>query len=206
MPWLTGQVPALALALCLLAFAGVVLPAVWSTHPARRQAAAAVLAQFLAALRGPGRTGSSVPTPPPWVPPARPQPATGRHTPTRISRMPRHATPQPEPAVRRTTGDASLRSMRPAPASSVLATGHGALTKNVGRRPTVWSAADWPRASPGARGVGTRRSCPRNRGRPAPLAQWRNSVRSGGPGRGCRDGRQRNGASQGTRAASSKPG
>lgn len=52
------------LALRLLAFAGVVLPAVWSTHPARRQAAAAVLAQLLAALRGPGRTGPSVPTPP----------------------------------------------------------------------------------------------------------------------------------------------
>ncbi|GGY70980.1 hypothetical protein GCM10010326_76430 [Streptomyces xanthochromogenes] len=64
MPWLTGQVPALALALCLLAFAGVVLPAVWSTQPARRQAAAAVLAQLLAALRGPGRTGPSVPAPP----------------------------------------------------------------------------------------------------------------------------------------------
>jgi hypothetical protein len=37
--------------LALLLYAGVVLPAVWSTKPARRKAAAAVLHQILAILR-----------------------------------------------------------------------------------------------------------------------------------------------------------
>ncbi|PAZ16215.1 hypothetical protein CLM62_09495 [Streptomyces sp. SA15] len=61
MPCLTGYVPALILALCLLVFAGVALPAVWSAQPTRRQAAAAVLAQLLTALRGPGSTGPCAP-------------------------------------------------------------------------------------------------------------------------------------------------
>lgn len=40
----------------LLIFFGVVLPAVWSTRPSRRRAAAAVLAQILNSFRGrPGR-------------------------------------------------------------------------------------------------------------------------------------------------------
>ncbi len=37
--------------LALLVYAGVALPAVWSAKPARRKAAAAVLAQILAMLR-----------------------------------------------------------------------------------------------------------------------------------------------------------
>lgn len=36
----------------LLVFLGVMLPAAWSTKPARRRAAATVLAQILTALRG----------------------------------------------------------------------------------------------------------------------------------------------------------
>ncbi|MEV8548106.1 hypothetical protein [Streptomyces sp. NPDC051572] len=64
MPWLTSCVPALALVLCLLVFAGVVLPAVWSAQPTRRQAAAAVLTQLLTALRGPRSTSPSMPAPP----------------------------------------------------------------------------------------------------------------------------------------------
>ncbi|MGI5380617.1 hypothetical protein ACQEV2_41725 [Streptomyces sp. CA-251387] len=51
MSWLIAPVPALVLALVFSVFAGVVLPAVWSTQPARRQAAAAVLAQLLRAGR-----------------------------------------------------------------------------------------------------------------------------------------------------------
>ena len=50
--WIPSSLPALALAAFLLVFAGVVLPAVWSIRPARRHAAAAVLAQLLAALPG----------------------------------------------------------------------------------------------------------------------------------------------------------
>jgi hypothetical protein len=37
-------------ALCLLAYLGIALPAVWSAKPARRKAAAAVLYQILNAL------------------------------------------------------------------------------------------------------------------------------------------------------------
>lgn len=59
MSWIPGSLPALALAVFLLVFAGVVLPAVWSARPARRHAAAAVLAQLLAALPG-GRKGPAV--------------------------------------------------------------------------------------------------------------------------------------------------
>ena len=44
MSWLTAPVPALVPALVFSVFAGVVLPAVWSTRPARRRAASAVAA------------------------------------------------------------------------------------------------------------------------------------------------------------------
>jgi len=57
MSWIPGALPVLVFAVFLLVFAGVVLPAVWSVRPARRHAAAAVLAQLLAALRGPGQHG-----------------------------------------------------------------------------------------------------------------------------------------------------
>lgn len=66
MSWLTiTHVPALVLVLAFVVFAGVVLPAVWSTHPARRQAAAAVLAQFLTAARDTGDVRLSTPPSPP---------------------------------------------------------------------------------------------------------------------------------------------
>lgn len=71
MSWLTAPVPALVLALLFSVFAGVVLPAVWSTQPARRQAAAAVLTQLLQAGRDIGDT--RLPTLPP--PPADAAPA-----------------------------------------------------------------------------------------------------------------------------------
>ena len=46
------SVPTVAAALAVvLVFGGVVLPAVWSRRPARRAAAAKVLAQFLDAFR-----------------------------------------------------------------------------------------------------------------------------------------------------------
>lgn len=64
MPCLTSYVPTLILACCLLVFAGVALPAVWSAQPARRRAAAAVLAQILTTLRGPGSTSPDAPAPP----------------------------------------------------------------------------------------------------------------------------------------------
>ncbi|MER6385465.1 hypothetical protein [Streptomyces sp. NPDC001250] len=65
MSWLTVPVPALVLALVFSVFAGVVLPAVWSTRPARRKAAAAVLAQLLHAGRDVGGTRlSALPSPP----------------------------------------------------------------------------------------------------------------------------------------------
>ncbi|WP_274555448.1 hypothetical protein [Streptomyces spiramyceticus] len=52
MSWLTTDPVALWLALMFFAFfAGVILPAVWSSRPTRRQAAAAVLAQLLTVLR-----------------------------------------------------------------------------------------------------------------------------------------------------------
>ncbi|RZB19608.1 hypothetical protein StrepF001_12845 [Streptomyces sp. F001] len=66
MSWLTVPVPALVLALVFSVFAGVVLPAVWSTQPARRKAAAAVLAQLLQTGRDVGGTRlSTLPSPPP---------------------------------------------------------------------------------------------------------------------------------------------
>lgn len=66
MSWLTAPVPALVLALVFFVFAGVILPAVWSTQPARRQAAAAVLAQLLQGLRDvAGSPLSALPSPPP---------------------------------------------------------------------------------------------------------------------------------------------
>jgi hypothetical protein len=55
MPWPTSDLLALLLAVAVAVFAGVVLPAVWSAQPARRQDAATVLAQLLAVLhRGHG--------------------------------------------------------------------------------------------------------------------------------------------------------
>ncbi|GFE25938.1 hypothetical protein RB199_30385 [Streptomyces libani] len=52
MSWPTSDSASSVLALIFLAvFAGVVLPAVWSSRPSRRRAAAAVLAQLLSALR-----------------------------------------------------------------------------------------------------------------------------------------------------------
>ena len=45
------QIPVLAVIVFILLYAGVVLPAVWSTRPARRAAAAAVLQQILDLLR-----------------------------------------------------------------------------------------------------------------------------------------------------------
>jgi len=45
------QIPALAVIVFILVYAGVVLPAVWSARAARRAAAAAVLQQILDLLR-----------------------------------------------------------------------------------------------------------------------------------------------------------
>jgi hypothetical protein len=45
------SVPAVAAALAVVLVCGVVLPAVWSRQPARRAAAAQVLAQLLGAFR-----------------------------------------------------------------------------------------------------------------------------------------------------------
>jgi len=45
------QIPALAVIMFILVYAGVMLPAVWSARPARRAAAAAVLQQILDLLR-----------------------------------------------------------------------------------------------------------------------------------------------------------
>lgn len=45
------QIPVLAVTAFVLLYAGVVLPAVWSTRPARRAAAAAVLQQIIDLLR-----------------------------------------------------------------------------------------------------------------------------------------------------------
>jgi hypothetical protein len=45
------QIPALAVIVFILVYAGVVLPAVWSAKPTRRAAAAAVLQQILDMLR-----------------------------------------------------------------------------------------------------------------------------------------------------------
>ncbi|MEV8248585.1 hypothetical protein ACFWJV_29975 [Streptomyces rochei] len=56
MLWIPGSVPALLLAVFVCVFAGVVLPAIWSAQPARRRAAAAVLAQMLAVMPGGRRT------------------------------------------------------------------------------------------------------------------------------------------------------
>ncbi|MEV0643295.1 hypothetical protein AB0I77_52140 [Streptomyces sp. NPDC050619] len=70
MSWLTDHVPALVLALVFFVFAGVVLPAVWSTRPARRKAAAVVLAQLLQAGRDVGGTRLSMPPSPPSAGPA----------------------------------------------------------------------------------------------------------------------------------------
>ncbi|MFD7130218.1 hypothetical protein [Streptomyces sp. NPDC059894] len=52
MPFPAPHLPVLFLAVAFLAvYAGVVLPAVWSRKPARRQAALKVLTQLLGALR-----------------------------------------------------------------------------------------------------------------------------------------------------------
>jgi hypothetical protein len=45
------QIPAVAVIVFILVYAGVMLPAVWSSRPARRAAAAAVLQQILDLLR-----------------------------------------------------------------------------------------------------------------------------------------------------------
>lgn len=50
-PHLVAVIAADAALLALLVFAGIALPAVWSSKSARRKAAAAVLGQILAALR-----------------------------------------------------------------------------------------------------------------------------------------------------------
>ncbi|MEV7203462.1 hypothetical protein [Streptomyces griseoluteus] len=54
--WIPGSLPALMLAVFVPVFVGVVLPAIWSAQPARRRAAAAVLAQILAVMPGTRRT------------------------------------------------------------------------------------------------------------------------------------------------------
>ncbi|MFE1409485.1 hypothetical protein ACFW6F_01465 [Streptomyces sp. NPDC058746] len=51
MHWLTTSPIALLAFVFTALFTGVVLPAVWSSHPARRRAAAAVLTQVLSTLR-----------------------------------------------------------------------------------------------------------------------------------------------------------
>jgi hypothetical protein len=62
--WISGSLPVLMLAVFVCLFVGVVLPAVWSAQPARRRAAAAVLAQILAVVpsrrRPPGTGGPGV--------------------------------------------------------------------------------------------------------------------------------------------------
>jgi hypothetical protein len=50
-PYLPVIIMVTGLALALLVFFGVILPAVWSSKPARRKAAAAILDQILATLR-----------------------------------------------------------------------------------------------------------------------------------------------------------
>lgn len=64
MLWVPGSLPALLLVVFVCLFVGVVLPAIWSAQPARRRAAAAVLAQILAVMPGtrrpPGTNGTGV--------------------------------------------------------------------------------------------------------------------------------------------------
>ncbi|WP_327303186.1 hypothetical protein OG730_05875 [Streptomyces sp. NBC_01298] len=51
MRWLTSPTIVLPALMFTALFAGVVLPAVWSSSPARRRAAAAVLSQILMTVR-----------------------------------------------------------------------------------------------------------------------------------------------------------
>ncbi|MET9106884.1 hypothetical protein [Streptomyces zhihengii] len=66
MSWLTTHLPILLPSLAFFStFTGVVLPAVWSTQPARRQAAAAVLTQLVGVVRrGPAPTEPNAPVAP----------------------------------------------------------------------------------------------------------------------------------------------
>ncbi|MFJ5631053.1 hypothetical protein ACIQF5_00240 [Streptomyces goshikiensis] len=51
MRWLTSHAIVLLALMFMALFTGVVLPAVWSSHPARRRAAAAVLREILMTVR-----------------------------------------------------------------------------------------------------------------------------------------------------------
>ncbi|MFH8926687.1 hypothetical protein [Streptomyces pristinaespiralis] len=51
MRWLTSHVIVLLAVMFAVLFTGVVLPAVWSSRPARRRAAAAVLREILMTVR-----------------------------------------------------------------------------------------------------------------------------------------------------------